>query len=193
MRKIVALLALMPLSAGAQEILLWKAVNEVTPSLVPAYMGQESPFPHTAVVEEAVSPTLSAEAEAARLARLQALSRAEQLVAGKEAFRPETGNIRIDGRVEGLAGPKILIANQWIGVGRQLQVRLVRTPEADSALDELRKYDADAAGELDRKLNDRLEKDPYLSLTIQSIKPKEVQLHSDYGPYTIPIAQSGGY
>jgi hypothetical protein len=192
MMKYLALLLFLPLTCWSQEILLWKTVNTVSSSLVPVYEGQESPFPHITEVEE-VSPTLNAEAEAERLARLQALTHAEQLVSGKNAFRPEIGSIRIDGRIDGLAGSKILIANQWIGEGRQLQVRLSRTPEADSAIEELRKYDADAAATLDARLNQRMQENPTLSLTIKGIKSKEVQLDSEYGKYLIPIAQSSEY
>lgn len=191
-RTLALLLFLLPAAPQAAEILLWQATNSSSPSLVPVYTGQESPFPHVEEAEE-VSSTLNAEAEAARLARQQALEHAEQIISGKEAFRPEIGTIRIDGRVEGLAGPKILVANQWIGADRQLQVRLVRTPEADAALAELRKYDADAATQLDGRLTQRLDQNPYLSLTIVSIKPKEVQLHSAYGNHIVPIAQAIEY
>lgn len=187
------LLMLLPLSGWAQDIVLWKATNTNSSTLVPAYMGQSSPFPHITQVVNNTSGTLDAEAEAARLARLQALERAEQLLAGKEAFKPEVGLIRIDGRVEGAAGPKILISNQWVGVGRQLQVRLSRTAEADAALEELRKYDSDAASQLETKLDMRLQQSPYLSLTIDTIKAKEVQLHSSYGTHIIPIGQAQDY
>lgn len=193
MIKYLALILMLPFACWGQEILLWKTTNTTSSSLVPVYQGQESPFPHVVEVEEIISPTLNAEAEAARLARLQALTHAEQLVSGKGAFRPEIGSIRIDGRIDGLAGSKILIANQWIGEGRQLQVRLSRTPEADAAIEELRKYDVDAASSLDTRLNLRLQQNPYLKLTVKNIKPKEVQLHSEYGDHIIPITQSSEY
>lgn len=191
--RLLALLMLLPLTGWCQEILLWKAVNTTTATIVPAYTGTESPFPKVENNEDQISSTINTEAEASRLARLKALERAEQFASGKEAFRPEIGTIRVDGRLEGLAGPKVLIANQWVGAGRQLQVPLSRTAEADMALADLRRYDADAASQLESKLMTRLQQNPFLKLTISSIKTKEIQLHGDYGDYSIPIARPVDY
>lgn len=189
MLRLLLILTLLPAVSLAQEILLWKTNNSASPTIVPAYTGQTSPFPQIIEKEATslISDTLSEEAELARMARIEALQRAEKLLSGSDALRPELGPIQIQGRVEGVAGPKVLISNQWIGVGRRLKVALSKTYEATTAIDELRKYDDEAANELESKLNQRLASTPFLDLTIVKIGDKNIDLTSTYGEHSIPI------
>ncbi|MBI1308533.1 MAG: hypothetical protein GC129_01565 [Proteobacteria bacterium] len=183
---VAALVLLSPLAWG-QSIILWKAANSTSATVVPTYSGQPSPFPQVKAKVEEVSSTLDVEAEALRIARLQALHQAEQILNSKSAFQPQLQGLQMGGRVDGAAGPKVLIYNQWMGVGSQVRVALARTQNADAALDELRKYDSDAANLLENKLNKRLEANPTLDLTIIAIHPKIVEFKSIYGLHRLSI------
>lgn len=193
MMRLLALVMLLALAAGgaarAQGITLWQVENAVTPTLVPAYVGQPSPFPAVKAQEvSATDPALEAVAQA----RLSALQKAEKLLASKDAFQPELGLVQVSGRLDGQAGPRILISNQWVGVGQRLGVKLTRSVKSQQVIRELREYDADAAGEIEGKLQQQLSKRPYLQMVVKSIGAKEIKLESEYGQHTVPIASSEG-
>lgn len=193
MKKYIFALVVLTIASNshAQEILLWKVENSLSPTIVPLYDGQPSPFPKIEVKKtEPVSDTLSAEAEAARKARLEALARAQKILNSKDAFKPELGVIQVNGVIQGVQGTRALISNQWVKVGQTMQVRAGRTPEVNNAIEMLRQYDADAANQLEEKLQQRYAENPYLTLKIKKIEPKELFLEGDHGTYRLPI-QSG--
>ncbi|NBX85809.1 MAG: hypothetical protein EBQ80_00965 [Proteobacteria bacterium] len=173
----------------AQEILLWKIDNTASPTMVPAYDGQPSPFPKKEAPKQtvAVSETLSVEAEAARKARLAALAKAQKILSSPEAFKPELNTIEVNGVIQGIQGTRALIANQWVTVGQTMQVRSGRTPEVATAIEALRQYDADTATQLEDKLQQRFNANPYITLKIKKITTKQITLEGHQGTYQLPI------
>lgn len=182
---LVFLMGCMVGKASAQGITLWQVDNAATPTLVPAYQGQSSPFPAVKVQEAVTADPMLAAAEQARVV---ALKKAEKLLSSKDAFQPALDQVRVSGRVDGMAGPRVLISNQWVGVGQRLGVRLVRSTKSHSIIDELRGYDAGAATEIEGKLQQKLSKTPYVQMVVKSIGAKEIKLESEYGRQTVPIS-----
>lgn len=174
-------------SAGnAQEVILWRANNDTSATLVPAYTGQATPFATVAGGKKSVSASDSS-ADAAEQARIGALRLAEKLLSSKEAFQPDLNMVKVGGRVEGQAGVRVLMSNQWVGVGQRLGVRLVRSARAQTVIGELREHDKEAAAEIETRLDQRLSKNPKVQMVVKSIGTKEIKLDSEYGPYAVPV------
>jgi len=181
----LAALTLMASPVWAEESLLWKASNPLAPQVVPAYAGQGSPFPVKAPTPEEVSATEVMD-EQARL-RDEALSYAQGLLQGNMALQPELRTLRIGGTLVGAQGARVLVNNDWIGLGNNVKVRQVKTREAVSALKALAEYDPSAAEQLNGSLNARLSSQPVVALKVLRITSTSVVLETPRGPATIPI------
>ena len=189
-RRLAASLALLGVltasTAMAQESLLWKTVNSTPASVVPPYTGQEGPFPR--VVEEVVSATAPQDEALAEQQRQRdnAYNYAEGLLKSGKGFQPEMRLLRVGGMVEGNLGPRVLLNNQWVGVGTKVPVRLTKTAEIQEAIKLLANFDEAAASQMGQKLDGELSSNPLLQLSVQKITSQSLVLGAPGGK-TYPI------
>jgi hypothetical protein len=173
--------------ASAQEDILWRVTNSQAATVVPAYGGQPSPFPAGAAASNDVSSTLSAEEEDKRRQKAEALQKAEQLLASRLAITPEMRAISVGGRIEGAAGPKVLINDQWVGINTEVWVMVTKSQKALEAIKTLRDYDTEAADELDRRLNASISANPRLKMKLTKILPDALIFSTPEGTQKVPF------
>lgn len=185
----LAVLALIgvPSIPRAEENLLWKATNSQPATVVPAYTGSGSPFPVT-VTPEPVSDTSLIDELTQQ--RNTAYANARSLLDGGRSLQANMGGLSIGGIIEGVLGPKVLINNQWLGVGEKLPVRQSKTPEIEKALKELEAMDAEAAQTMRSSINARLQADPVINLTMTNITSQTLYFKSPYGSFMFKIENS---
>ncbi len=178
----------------AEGSLLWKTGNHNPAMVVPPYANQVSPFPKVikekaAVAEQPDQQAVSeALAEQKRL-RDEAFSRTEDLIRSGRGFEPMLGGLQVGGTLDGLLGKRVLLNNQWVGVGSGLDVRRVRTREMTETITLLKEYDADAAGQMESEMNTALAGNATVRLTVKKIEPALLTLASPSGQtYTLPIS-----
>lgn len=173
------MVSLISSGAAADDSLLWKTVNTNAPSVVPAYTGQEGPFPKVIVVSATVAQD-EIEAERQRQ-RDNAFNYAEGLIRAGKGLQPEMRTLRVGGMLDGNLGQRILLNNQWVGVGAKVPVRLTKTAEVQEALKLLATFDESAANELGGKIDAELTSNPLLNLTVQRITSSSLALGSPGG------------
>lgn len=166
---------------------LWRAKSFVSPTLLPAYGGQPSPFIR-AIVED-VTATL--EVEAQRIARMRAMQEAESVLNGPSALVPNLSGLNFAGHLSGEHGVKVFFNNMWIGLNSQLTAPMEVSNNAYKALDILKQQDVQAAEELSRRLQERLNQHGPLKLTLEEINDTSVILKSTKESYQIPLQRSG--
>lgn len=189
MMRLLALIAFFTAISGfasAQENILWRVTNNQTATVVPAYGGQPSPFPAGAATAD-VSSTLTAAEEDKRRQKTEALQKAEQLLASRLAITPEMRAISVGGRIEGAAGPKVLINDQWVGLNTEVWVMVTKSAKALEAIKTLRDYDTEAADELDRRLNASISANPRLKMKLVKILPESLVFSTPEGMQNVPF------
>ena len=195
MRRILALILGLvtigsPLVSYAQNnagTVLWQANNPISPTLLPSYGGQPSPFMRTMLEDAAVK----LEAETLRLARLRALQKAEVVLNSSRALIPNFSGLSFAGRLVGGQGVKVFFNNAWLGVGSQLAAPMEISAAARNALSILEQQDVQAAEELERRLQGRLSAHGPLKLTLTAINEASVTLTSAKETFEIPLQRSG--
>lgn len=174
---------LLPLHAPqAEGSLLWKATNLTPATVVPPYTNQTSPFPVTAppkveVDENAVTEAL---AEQKRL-RDEAYKRADQMIRSGAGFEPVLRGLRVGGMLEGNLGKRVLLGNQWVGMGSQVRVRQTRTRELIEALRALQTYDTDMAVAMADHVDKLLRTNSTVTLSVKAISEKALTLAAPSG------------
>jgi|GEM_PF-6898614 len=177
-------------SARAED-LLWRVSNNVTPTVVPAYAGQLSPFPYIKKDVKQVTPTLSAEELAEQKQRARALQQAELVLSNvRRALVPQLDAVRVEGVISGQAGTKVLLNNNWVGVGTHVPVPLVRSQAAQQALSMLHEYDSIAADKLEHRFADLMSRNTLVNLTVSKIDSKGVTFSSAFGMRRLPLPQA---
>lgn len=188
---LILLLAAAGTAAHAQENILWRVINAQPATIVPAYSGQPSPFPGAAAAPSTTTAEITAEQEQQRRERAEALQKAEQLLASRLAVTPEMRAISVGGRIEGMAGPKVLINNQWVGVNTEVWVQVTKSQQALDAIQILRDYDSEAADELDRRLTQSINKNPRIRMKLQKILSNTLVFSTPQGSQRVPINLQG--
>lgn len=175
-------------SGLAQAVVLWSVSNETSPTMVPAYRGQPSPFPQPKKAE--VDEATAGDEEAQAAARLRAaLLKARRLIASPKALQLNPNQLSFKGVTEGAAGTRVLVRNTWIGMNEVITVRYAINPVTAEALRDLRALDADAAADLQTKLNDRRRDLEEKGIKIQYVntKNKQIILETPQGRQQIPL------
>lgn len=188
MKYSVGCIAMVTLTFGVQaDDSLWKVVSGLSPTVLPAYAGQPSPFPHIQVAP--VAPVSSTEEIEHAQRRDELLSRATALLASPQAFTPWVQGIRTGGQMAGLAGPRVLVGEDWVGKGQLLAVRVTLSPRVSALVGDLQTYDRDMALDINRRFEHQLTAHPTTSMKIQGITSKELTLKSDvYGTFSVPLS-----
>lgn len=186
----VAIAVLSPVVLQAQDAggtLLWRANSAVSPTLMPDYGGQPSPFMRNTQEDDSVKM----EAEAIRLARMKAMQQAETVLNSPAALVPNLSGFSFAGRLIGAQGVKVFFNNTWLGVGSQLSAPMEISNEARNALSVLQQQDLQAAEELERRLQSRLSAHGPLKLTLANIGEASVTLKSAKESFEISLQRSG--
>lgn len=173
---ITTLLALLTSSLNAQENLLWKTRNAVSPTAVPMYSDQPNPFPAAPEPAEA-DPNAEAAAllEQERMKEI-ALNNARTAVSSGQGLEPLINSLRVGGMLEGIRGARVLINNEWVGKGSQVKVRQVKSANVEQTIKALADLDESAATELTGQLNQQLSQNSFTTLTVQAITSQSVVL-----------------
>lgn len=176
----------------AQDALLWKVDNTQPASVVPPYANQVSPFPQIVVeapVEEVSDASVVEAMVEQQRVRDEAFSHTDNLIKSGRGFEPMLSGLSVGGVLDGLLGKRVLLNNQWVGVGSSVDVRRVRTREMTEAINSLKEYDAEAATQMSGELNTALSASGTIRLTVKKIEPTVITLASPSGQtYTIPIS-----
>ncbi|MCA3244323.1 MAG: hypothetical protein INF43_03335 [Alphaproteobacteria bacterium] len=172
--------------AKAQAVVLWNVPNEASPTMVPPYRGEGSPFPQPKVEE--IADTTD---EAARLAaqRRLALTKAQRLVAAPSALQLNASQLRVRGVTNGAAGVRVLVRDNWVGLKETIAVRYAINPVVAEALRELRVLDEDAAARLQARLNERRREldERGVKITDVNTKNKQMSLETPQGIQKLPL------
>lgn len=176
---------LVTVDTQAEESLLWKAISTTPAVVVPTYAGQGSPFPKTELPAVASSNTEILD-EQARL-REQAYNNAHNLLKSGNALVPDLRTISVGGVVEGNLGARVLINNQWLGVGGKIMARQYKTAAALEALKALTELDAAAGEDINQALNLELSQNPTVALTLRKITSNTLILGGPRGDTKINI------
>jgi hypothetical protein len=171
----------------AEDGLLWKTVNPASASVVPAYAGQAGPFPRVIKIEVTTHED-EAEAERQRQ-RDNAYNFAENLIKSGRGLQPEMRLLRVGGMLEGILGSRVLLNNQWVGIGAKVPVRLTKTSEVQEAIKALSIFDEAAASELGSRLDTELAARPLLDLAVRKITSSTLTLGAPGGK-EYPVAIS---
>ena len=175
-------------SFGQDVTLLWLANSTLSPTRLPSYGGQPSPFQRGAQTEQVAS---NRENEAKRLARIQAIQKAESILNSSAAIVPMLSSLIFSGRIVGNQGIKVFYNNQWVSIGSQVSAPMQISTAARQALYVLGQQDVQAAEELQRHLEARLVKNGSLKLTLSAINEASVTLKSTKENFEIPLQRSG--
>ncbi len=183
----IALVALLGISntSSAEESLLWKTINPASAVVVPTYAGQGSPFPVTVAPVEETSATDVLD-EQARL-KEEAYNNAQNILKSGNALVPDLRAVVVGGMVEGNLGPRVLINNQWLGVGDKLTVRQYKTSSAIEALKVLAELDATAGEEIKQALDTKLSQNPTVALSLRRITSSSIVLHGPQGEQVVKM------
>lgn len=173
--------------------LLWKGTNSNTPTVVPPYTNQVSPFPQRALEkppeDQADSAAVTEALAEQKRMRDEAFAHTEVLIKSGRGFEPMLSGLRVGGMLDGLLGKRVLVNNQWIGIGSGLDVRRVRTREMTDAINSLKEFDIDAATRLGGEVSSALSANGAVHLTVKKIEPDLLTLTSPAGQtYTLPIS-----
>lgn len=181
----VALVALVVSHAHA--VVLWNVPNEASPTMVPPYRGEGSPFPQPKVDAIAAGTT----DEAARLAvqRRLALTKAQRLVAAPSALQLNASQLRVKGVTNGVAGVRVLVRDNWVGLKETITVRYAINPVVAEALRELQELDGEAAAQLQTRLNERRRDLNQRGVKIIEVntKNKQMSLETPQGMQKLPL------
>ena len=174
----------------AQESLLWKATNPKPAAVVPQYGNQVSPFPtaiRTASTEFDEEAQLAAEAERSRL-RDEAVGRVKQMISSGSGFEPMLRQLQVGGTLNGLQGPRVLINNQWVGVGSTVDARQMRTQKLAEELQNLANIDPATASEMGQQVQSMVIAGATIKLSIKQIAERSLTLAAPSGQtYTLQI------
>ncbi len=173
-------------AAHAQEGLLWKVNSRYQATVVPPYMGQPNPFAGGGEVKVSETGVLEEEAQALR-ERQQTIDEATQLLNSSRAFEPYLDGMAVGGVVEGAQGRRVLIGNNWVGVGMELNVRLSISPQAQEALARIEPLDSETALSMRRSLDERRARVPTTRLKLLEIGEKNLVFQGDNGRHTLPM------
>ncbi|RYG61565.1 MAG: hypothetical protein EON60_03045 [Alphaproteobacteria bacterium] len=173
--------------------LLWKATNPSKPTVVPPYTNQVSPFPQRMLEkppeDQADSAAVTEALAEQKRMRDEAYSHTEGLIKSGRGFEPMLSGLRVGGMLDGLLGKRVLVNNQWIGLGSGLDVRRVRTQEMTEAINSLKEYDLEAATRMGGEVSSALSASSSVRLTVKKIEPDLLTLTSPAGQtYTLPIS-----
>jgi len=173
--------------ANAQEGLLWKVTSRYQPAVVPPYNSQPNPFAGGLVTAQvSVSEVLEDEAQAQR-ERQMIIDEAANLLKSSRAFEPYLDGMVVGGVVEGAQGRRVLIGNNWVGVGMALNVRLGISPQAQEALARIEPLDSEAAQAMRRMLEERRAKVPTARLTLLEIAEKSLVFEGANKRHILPM------
>jgi hypothetical protein len=191
MRRLIVFLVLfllnLSMATTGQAVILWQVENSLSPTLVPAYRGQESPFPRPKV--QAPEPSLDDEAAQAAMKRQQALSAARALAKPNQALQLNRSALEIKGVSKGIHGVKVLIDNDWIGLNQVIPVRYSVNVQTLGALRELQQWDETAARALESQIKQdqqRLEREG-VQITAVNIKSRQITLKTPQGVQQLPF------
>ncbi len=182
-------------SAQAEGSLLWKATSAIPATVVPTYTNQVSPFPVTFVKppKDEIDEAAVSEAIAVRQRlRDEAYERADKMLRSGSGFEPLLTGLRVGGVLEGNLGRRVLIRNQWLGVGSEVVVRQIRTRELIDALRALHEYDPSTAASMAGEVDGMLANNATVKLKVKSVSSKSLELTAPSGrAFTLPVNVDG--
>jgi hypothetical protein len=170
-----------------QTVILWQVENNLSPTLVPAYRGQESPFPRPKV--QASEPSLDDEAAQAAMKRQQALTAARALAKPNQALQLNNTALKVKGVSKGINGVRVLIDEEWVGLNQVIPVRYSVNVQTLAALRELQQWDEAAARVLESQIKQdkqRLEQEG-VQITAVNVKNRQITLKTPQGVQQLPF------
>ncbi len=176
---------LLPWVGWAQATVLWQAQNVLSPTMVPPYAGQGSPFPAPVVVVAVESSDQSN----TRQLREQALAQANTALGRRDALQLAVNALDVRGVTQGQLGQRLLISNLWVGLNETLPVTYRPAAEVTTALEALKALDAGAAAELEQKLQARRSKFEKEGVRIEGVdlKERKIRLATPQGVQEYPL------
>jgi hypothetical protein len=184
---IIATIVVAGFAGPTHAIVLWQVENNNSPTMVPSYSGQPSPFPQPKL--EVTAAVVTDEAAQAAALRQQALVKARRLIAPEVALQLNSAQLQVKGMTNGGQGLRILVDNAWVGLNETIRVSYAINPQTTAALEELQTLDADSARRLQEKLQGQriaLERDG-VQITAVNSKGRQLTLKTPQGIKQIPL------
>ncbi len=183
----VAAIVLSSFAGLGHTLVLWQVENPLSPTMVPAYRGQPSPFPHPKIVASDVA--VEDEAAITNALRVKALQEAKNMVKPTVALSLKSMSGMIKGVSDGLQGRRVLVGNEWIGLKEKISVTYIINPRTIEALKILSQYDYQTADSMQRKLMKNKTDWEEQGVTIQAInvRNRQVTIATPEGTMQIPF------
>jgi hypothetical protein len=164
---------------GAQEQIQWLVNNTQSPTVIPLYANQESPFsyrpdPHKFNIDQAQAQ-LQAQVSM-RIAQIQ------QMVQSQRALQPDISSLQIQAIIQGPMGPRVLMRNEWLKQGQTVQVPSQATPSYQIALQQLRQLQPNAPDPMASSYQN-------ITLNLEKIERQGITLTGASQPLFIPFRQ----
>ena len=182
---------------------LWRAENgpDVPAEVVPPFTGGDSPFPQKEIPREpepilvTPNPTMTEEMirerERARRAAYL-LERIRQIIVTESILVPDVSSVRIDAKMKGQSGARILIKNRWVEVGEPIVVPARGAAQAFELLSELEELDGSLADIVRSDIDERLSEARTMKLKLDEIGDDFVRLVDDKKQdYVISVIPAG--
>lgn len=184
---LMLLLLNLSITTATHAVILWQVENSLSPTLVPAYRGQESPFPRPKI--QVSEPGVDDEAAQAAKKRQQALSTARALAKPNTALQLNRTALQVKGVSNGVNGIRVLLDKDWVGLNQVIPVRYSVNVQTLGALRELQQWDETAARALESQIRQdqqRLEREG-IQITAVNIKNRQMTLKTPQGVQQFPL------
>lgn len=139
------LAALLSFNAQANEPLWW-VTSEESPTVVPLYEGEPTPFPTRQEPVQVVQPRLEEDVvivgpseEELRAAAL--VEKIRKMLEREQVLNPDIFAIKIEGYLNANNDPKVLINSRWLGVGDDVQISVTTAQKFEEMVEELKQLD----------------------------------------------------
>ncbi|MFZ2619730.1 MAG: hypothetical protein WAX89_02560 [Alphaproteobacteria bacterium] len=184
----VLVFASLSLSVHAQEV-LWSVDNSDESEIVPLYEGQNNPFftyakPPEVKAQEVEEAKDAAELERQRInnAAGQILQRIRAQLDSGQFSSPQVYGLKIDGYLKSATGePKVLIKNEWKGVGDLISVATQVADKVSGLLAELSVYSPTAAEKMADEVEEKVKFINSYELRLYKINSQQIELKDSEG------------
>ena len=177
--------------AQADESLLWRIQNTLDAEIVPSFEKKETFFSIQVrpVVKKEVEFEVDLEAEqraqeeANRRALLASdvLAQIRSLLESENAFNPDITTSKVDAVISGEDKKMVLIMNEWLTVGDDLDVPVRAKDQLNALVQNLANLDPDLAAAIENEVQEKLQQSRELKLVIQEIGDGYINLTDDRG------------
>lgn len=172
--------------AQAQSLVDWRAISQVSPTVVPLYGHQPSPF--TSIKSQGSGSdqaSAASESERQKMAIEQMNLKKESLIdmaRNPLRMQPALEGLKVGAIIEGPQGKQALITGRWASIGASVQVPSKASQEYLEILQQLKQIDPNASDPMQGSYT-------HITLKIVSISSQTVVFQGPRASYPISLRQ----